>query len=436
MTQFRHPSIVMHYNPFSHRAEGARYLDGFRALTVSYPMPFSDMLSTDATGSAQMLVLPNLSCSSLVLQGSVSSTSGLYQFAGYTSGGTNPYTGVNPVTVAGVAADVGTNLRTVGSSYRLVGWGVVIKTLPGVSSTGRVILTKFTSRGPAPGTSTDLQPFLAGTGDAIQISDSTGGGNPSSGSVIASETMQTNIGTALATRQTIASWLRMQGLPPATGATPTTMAVEALRRIPGTVTASVASLGVNGLLVRGKRTGTQCQAWRGTGPWATSVGSTVTGGTLTRATNTANVWTTLPVKSDLYEWAQGVDATYLDMTGHDGLALVVSGAAANTAIVDFEVIYHVEVTPKTDALLTNLRPPMDDAVAPPAVMAAEESAHSKTPHFQLVPHHFRELANGVLAGAMGLVGPGAIRAASQAAGSVVGRAMTYGLEGAVAALAM
>ncbi len=53
-----------------------------------------------------------------------------------------------------------------------------------------------------------------------------------------------------------------------------------------------------------------------------------------------------------------------------------------------------------------------------------------------MPHHFREMANGVLAGLGGQMSRLAISAAGATAGQVVGRAMTYGLEGAMGALTL
>lgn len=417
----RHPaSVMVHVNPFSRYAEGARILDGFRAMTVAYPIPTSDILSTDATGAAQMLVLPSLACSALVLSGSISSTNGIFSFAT-----TNQASGA-ATTLAGISAEVGTNLRDVGTSYRVVGWGVVVKTLPGVSSTGRVILTKFTPRGQAPGVQQDLRPYLSEA-----VVDFTGAS--------LAQGSQTVDGTrpaidALDNRPTLPNFLRQNGLPPlGSSDTATTMSAETLRRIPGTVTASVASLGVNGLLIRGKRTSNQFLAWRGVGPWPAVTGDIVTGASAMVATASAPVaFQSLTMNM----FGKGVDSTYLDMSGHDGLALAVTGAAASTSVLDFEIIYHVEVTPRTEALLTSLRPPIADAEASPAVAAAVQQAHASTPHFQLVPHHFRELSNGVLAGLAGRFSQMAVAAASGTAGSVVGRAMTMGLEGAMGALTL
>lgn len=422
-----HPSAMVHVNPFSRYAEGARILDGFRAMTETYPIPTSDILSTGSDGTAQFLVLPSLSCSALVLHGSISNTNGIFTFSsGAASSSSNATDSLTPVTVAGVSVDQGTNLRSVGTSYRLVGWGVVIKTLPGVSSTGRVILTKFTARGKAPPKASDLEPFLTEnatffTGANAILHDTSTVGAVQTGSV------QDD-------RPSIASFLRTNGLPPLGGAdSAVRLEPEALRRIPGTVTASVASLGVNALLVRGKRTSVECTHWRGVGPSPASVGSLVTGmqkdTTTTASPNTVGNITN-------YLFGKAFDSTYLDLTGHDGLAIVVSGAAANTSVLDYEIIYHVEVTPRTEALLTSLRPPVMDAGVTPMQAAAAHRAHAQTPHFQLVPHHFRELANGALTGLAGRVSDRAMAAVSSTAGGVIGRAMAMGLEGAMGALAM
>lgn len=424
------PSALVHINPFSRHAEGARILDGFRAMTVAYPIPTSDVLSTNASGSAQMLILPNLACSALVLSGSVSTTNGIFRFASSTAPtGNDPTSGQLPVNLSGISVDLGTNLRTVGTSYRLVGWGVVFKTLPGVSATGRVILSKFTPRGKAPLINADAEPFLLDTGiDFVGNGPAPTESRNNLGVLLSSDP------SPLASRPTIANFLRQNGLPPA-GASDTavTMEVEALRRIPGTVTASVASLGVNGLLVRGKRTSNQFLEWRGTGPWPAGAGSIIAGRTVdtTTASASQSVQTI-----NTYMNGRAMDSTYLDMTGHDGLALAVTGAAASASVLDYEIIYHVEVTPRTEALLTSLRPPVVDVEATPTAAAAAARAHATTPHFQLVPHHFREMSNGVLAGLGGKFSQLAVKAATATVGGVVGRAMSMGLEGAMGALTL
>jgi len=428
------PSVMVHQNPFSQYAEGARIIDGFRAMTVAYPIPTSDILSTDSTGAAQMLVLPNLSCSALILAGTISNTNGLFRFATSASvGGTDPtVSSGTPISVAGVSVDAGTNLRTVGTSYRLVGWGVVIRSLPGVSSTGRVIMTKFTARGAAPAALSDIN---LSTGD-VAVSFQ---GNATAPTATRDTTMVPLTYSSLsevASRPTVANFLRQNGLPPLGSLdTATTMAPEALRRIPGTVTASVASLGVNGLLVRGKRTSNQYLGWRGTGPWPVAIGASSGGGFRDQASS-GSAGSESVFLTNAVLWNRPTDATYLDMTGHDGLALVISGAAASTAVLDYEVIYHVEVTPRTEALLTSLRPPVADNSNDLAVAEVARRLHAETPHFQLVPHHFREMANGVLAGLSGKVSQAAMRVVGATAGTVVGRAMTQGLEGAIYGLTL
>lgn len=416
------PSALVHINPFSRHAEGARILDGFRAMTMAYPVPSSDILSTNSDGAAQMLVLPNLGCSSLVLTGSVSNTTATFPFANPTPVGTDASVpAASNVALAGTALDLSTNLRAVGASYRVVGWGVVLKTLPGVSSSGRVILTKFTPRGKAPARSVDVSPYLTAAG----FDTDTGTWTESQR---AYQTMQA-IAPA-ATRMSVANWLRSNGLPPLGNAdTARTLEPEALRRIPGTVTASIASLGVNGLLVRGKRTSNEYLHWRGTGPWPTAAGDIAPG-------YVQNDQTSGLGGEGSKTFSRAFDGTYLDMTGHDGLAIVVSGAAATTSVLDFEVIYHVEVTPRADALLTTLRPPVADSATDHRAAVLAQAAHERTPHFQLVPHHFREMANGVLAGLGGQMSRLAISAAGATAGQVVGRAMSYGLEGAMGALTL
>lgn len=418
-----HPSVIMHLNPFSRRAEGARIIDGFRAHSVAYPVVSSDMLSTDSTGGAQMLVMPSLACSLLYLKGAPSTTTNLFRFAdGGAASGTNPAVGQGVVTVGGLALDTQMNLRTLGTAYRLVGWGVIIRALPGISTAGRVVLTKFTARGKAPVQTADALNRLT-----YAVAD-LGGANDVT--VTYKDPLQTPLMADPATDQfSVAAFLRQNGLP-AAGNAETVMNVEALRRIPGTVTATMASLGVNGLLTRGKRTSTQHSDWRGTGPLSAAAGDVFTGAMGTTTSASAPAWATMGT------YARGWDTTYLDMTGHDGLAIAVTGAPASAAVLDFEMIYHIEVTPRTEALLTTIRPPAQDLLADSAAAVQAAKAHAATPHFQLVPPHFREMANGALAGISGKAGRAVASAAAATVGGVVGRAMSLGLEGAMGALVL
>jgi hypothetical protein len=209
----------------------------------------------------------------------------------------------------------------------------------------------------------------------------------------------------------IANFLRQNGLPPAGGDTATAVAIEALRRLPGTVTASVASLGASAMLIRGKRTSPQFKHWRAASLQGRSAGSVLNGYTTTSATSAGQPATASQA---------AIDATYYDLTGHDGAIIAVSGATANTSVVDWELVYHLEVVPRAENLLTSLRPPQQNALAPPGSEERIQLLQQRLNHVTVVPHHFRELSAGTLANGMA-------KLISGTAGSVVAQAMRAGM---------
>lgn len=416
-----HPSAMVHINPFSRYSEGAKIIDGYKAMRVSYPVPASDILTTDASGNAQMLVLPNMSCSALVLTGTLSNTTSTFSFAP-TTVATTPYdTPLATVGLSGLSMDNATNLRSVGNKYRIVGWGVIVKTLPGVSSPGRILMTKFTASGKAPLRTADISRSTQGGGGPINLQ--AGSGNTETASAGYDPT------TDSARRPTISAFIQQQGLP----SDGSLLQVEALRRIPTTTTSSIAALGVNALLIRGKRTSNEYLMWKGTGPTYEAAGEVMTGvSTMDNPANAARAFEDLGIVN----YSKGLDLTYMDMSGHDGLAIAITGAAASTGMLDFELVYHIEVTPKTQSLLTSLRPPVNDEIANPAVARIANVAHETQPHFQQVPHAFREMINGVVAGIGGKATRAVASAMQASAGSVVGSAMARGLSGIGADMAL
>lgn len=399
-------AMIVNTNPFHRQGFGARICEHFASNVYSAPIQITDMLSTGADGSAQMLVLPNLSCSTLVLAGSVAGSNKIFAFSGRTETASYQNT-VVPVTRAGQAADRVTAVEVYASTYRIVGWGMVIKTLPGLSASGRIILAKFVPTGKAPIAASEALIFGSGT------TLGTGAG-PVTTAMGVPEV------STLKSRFTLENFLIDNGLP--YDAAGDRIAEEALRRLPVCASSSVASLGSSALLICGKRTSNEYMHWRGTGATSAPAGDVFTAAqTVTQAG--------VPTSSNTKGYTLPADTTYLDLTGYDGVSINVSGAAINTSVIDYEIIYHVEAVPKINMPDANsgrngttIQPALQDVISHPNAEAQINANQQRTPHIKIVPHHFREFMNGVITGAGGY----ASQLLTGTAGTAVGNLMASG----------
>lgn len=264
-------------DPFGSMAVGARVPDMYSAPTITRHLTKSITISTDASGLAELVVLPNAAQNAISTRGSISA-------------GGNSWTLLDGTVIANGCSYSPTSggLAANMVNYRIVGMGVKIFAVSSLtSSSGKVIVAK------------------------TPVSSWVNTKDLSVGAIFP------NISVTSASR---ANTLISYGLP----ASGNNLDSATLPTLPTSVETSVVALAGKPLQVTPKVTSPEAFNFRQSSD--SSIGFDIADQSSTSFVNAG-------------------DASYLRVAGFETVAVAVSGAPASTAVLEAEIIYHLEGTP-------------------------------------------------------------------------------------------
>lgn len=289
--------------PFSAAAEGARVPDAVSFPTSTLTLTRRYTISSDAAGRAEVICLPNLAASLWSPGGNLDSTS--RAFYGSVSGVNQ----LGPVgSIGGFDISQTTGLGGYYHRYRIVGWGVRIKGVGSLTTSGECIVAPLMGKGLAPSSSDYIPQVIDSTGAAINVPSYS-----TQGAVL---------------RDTADQLMFTLGVPRSGTGDAARPLASGLVALPGHGTVSYAQLAAHGLHLRSKPFDPRAHNFR-------NVLYTTTGN---------DAVDTFENVSASYCTGRGVNYEPWQVDGWSSQVVCFTGLPASTTIGTIEVIYHVEAT--------------------------------------------------------------------------------------------
>lgn len=295
--------------PFSRAAEGARLPDGNPNLSATLALTQKYNIVTDATGSLDVTVLPNLYCHSFSSRGSISGGNNLV-LAATTNTLNTLHNSVSDVAAKnGLGFDVAT-LNTQYSRYRVVSYGVRVRSTTGIATTGEFTTAVLALKGMTPVLSSSAPLTFDGMATPRTFPSYWGGYAP---------------------RSTFSATLASLGLPSSGADNAAVIDIPKLPNTPCHAVASAAQVAQRGLHIRGLPFESRCRDYISTSFSALG-------------TDSVDVGTVLgDLVGSTYGVQQvGVDMSFSRVAGTESVVVAGTGFPASTTIGSIEVIYHVE----------------------------------------------------------------------------------------------
>lgn len=295
--------------PFSRAAEGARLPDGNPNLSTTIILTTKQVLAASADGTLDCVILPNLSCQMFTTRNAIANATSL--LCADTSTTVNVRTSVlGAAQWRGVGAPVA-SLQQQFNRYRVVSYGVRLRSTTGVSSSGEFTLAALPLKGHAPILSTNCPAALDGaTGTAQNCLTYWGYAGP---------------------RSTVYEQLAALGLPVASTENTAAIDIAKLVNLPCHSVISAAQCAARGVHMRGL-------------PYESEARNFISTNFVAVGTDSWDIATdNLTGTADATQ-QYGVDMSFLRVAGHE--SLVISGTGfATGAVASVEVVYHIEALP-------------------------------------------------------------------------------------------
>lgn len=213
--------------PFSAAAEGAKVPDAVSFPTSTLTLTRRYNVTSDASGKAEVICLPNLAASLWSPGGALDSTNKAFY------GNVNGTDQLGPTgSIGGFDVSQTTGLGGYYHRYRIVGWGVRIKGIGSLTTSGECIVAPIMGKGLAPSSSAYIPSVIDATGATIKV--------PS----------YSTAGAAL--RDTAEQLMFTLGIPNSGSGDAARPVASGLVALPGHGTVSYAQLAAHGLHLRSK----------------------------------------------------------------------------------------------------------------------------------------------------------------------------------------
>lgn len=260
-------------------------------------------MTSDASGKAEVICLPNLAASLWSPGGALDSTNKAFY------GNVNGTDQLGPTgSIGGFDVSQTTGLGGYYHRYRIVGWGVRIKGIGSLTTSGECIVAPIMGKGLAPSSSAYIPSVIDATGATIKV--------PS----------YSTAGAAL--RDTAEQLMFTLGIPNSGSGDAARPVASGLVALPGHGTVSYAQLAAHGLHLRSKPFDPRAHNFR-------NVVYTTTGNDSVDTFENTATGTSI---------VRGINYEPWQVDGWSSLVACFTGLPASTTIGTIEVIYHVEAT--------------------------------------------------------------------------------------------
>jgi len=302
--------------PFSRAAEGARLPDGNPNNSSTILLTRKVTLQSNASGELDVTCLPNLHTTLMSTRASVLGGQAFWiASTGVVDGNFQDGTAIG--TFMGDGFDTYA-LNPMYSRYRIVSYGVRLRTIGGLNTPGEFMIAVNPCKGQVP--MRQLQ-----TGGVVGIDDY-------NGVVRAINTYWSAIGP----RNTVENYIRHLGLPVTGSANAAALQIAYVTNMPQHAIMSAAEVSARGAHFRGLPFEGEARNYRQM--FLSPIGTDA----VDVAFSASGVFNN---STSVMNQGLGVDISHLRCSGHESVIIAGDGFPASTSVATLEYVYHVEVLP-------------------------------------------------------------------------------------------